>query len=197
MIENFYFILDYIKLSIDGNYVFAVIIFFIFLLFYNSISIPGSPIFMASSGYFFGIYAGFFISIVSIVFGSSIFFLISRYFLSKTFPNIYLKYSSKISKYILNSSYEYLIIFRMIPGTPLFIQNLCLSIVKINIFKFILSTFIGLSPSIFIIVFVGSKLNNLSSLKNIKVANIFSIEFLLFVSLIIFLLIVRIIYKKN
>ena len=85
----------------------------------------------------------------------------------------------------------------MIPGTPLFIQNLCLSIVKINIFKFILSTFIGLSPSIFIIVFVGSKLNNLSSLKNIKVANIFSIEFLLFVSLIIFLLIVRIIYKKN
>ena len=195
--EYFNFILDYIKLNVENNYFLSMLLFFIFLLFYNSISLPGSPVFMAASGYFFGLIIGFLISILSIVFGSTFFFLIARLVLKKIFPNIYLRYSNKISKYISNSSYEYLIIFRMIPGNPLMIQNLCLSIIGINITKFFITTFLGLTPSIFIIVFVGYKLNNIASLKNIKVENIFNIEFLLFILLIIFILIIRIFYKKK
>ena len=195
--EYFYFILDYIKLNIENNYSSSMIIFFIFLLFYNSISLPGSPIFMAAAGYFFGLLVGFLVSILSIVFGSTFFFLISRLLLRKLFPNIYLKYSNKISKYISNSSYEYLILFRIIPGTPLMIQNLCISITKVNVAKFFTTTFLGLTPSIFIIVYVGNKLNDFTSLNNMKVENIFSLEFLLFIIVIIFFLMIRIFYKKK
>jgi len=195
--EILYFILDNIKLIVDNNFFLSTFLFFIFLIFYNSFSIPGSLLFIAASGYFFGLYVGFVISIISVVIGSFIFFLTSKYLLKKLFPKIYNNFSNKINNYIKDSSFEYFIIFRIIPGTPLFIQNLCLSIINISIYKFIISTFIGLSPSIFLIVFIGNQVNNIKSLKELKVENIFSIEFLLFVFTLISLLIIRIFFKKK
>ena len=123
--NEFFVFLDFLNIYIDTNYNFSILIFFVFLLVYNTFSIPGNLIFVVSAGYFFGIYIGYIISILSIVLGSLIFFTVSKLFLKKLFTNIYDKYSSKINKYISNSSIEYLILFRMIPGPPLMMQNVC------------------------------------------------------------------------
>ena len=74
--DLFFFILDFIKLKIQFNYFLSLFLFTLFLLIYNSISLPGNLIFMLSSGYFFGLYTGFIISILTLVFGSLIFFLL-------------------------------------------------------------------------------------------------------------------------
>ena len=194
---EFYVFLDFLNIYIDTNYNFSILIIFVFLLVYNIFSLPGNLIFVASAGYFFGIYTGYLISILSIVLGSSIFFIASKLLLKKFFINIYNQYSSKINKYILNSSIEYLILFRMIPGPPLMIQNICLSILGINSIKFIFTSFIGLSPIIFISVYFGSKIKTIESIKNISINNILSRDFLIFISLMIFLLSLRIIFKKK
>ena len=132
----FYIFLDFIKLNIENNFILTFLLFFVFLLFYSAFSIPGSLIFIASTGYFFGIYFGFILSILSLVFGSLFFFIFSKFIFKKIFPNIYLKYFNKVNNYISKSTIEYLIIFRMIPGTPLMIQNLLLSfLVLFRIFK--------------------------------------------------------------
>jgi len=194
---EFYVFLDFLNIYIDTNYNFSILIFFVFLLFYNTFSIPGNLIFVVSTGYFFGIYIGYIISILSIVFGSFIFFTASKLLLKKIFINFYNKYSLKINRYISNSSIEYLIMFRMIPGPPLMIQNVCLSILKIHSFKFILTSFIGFSPIIFIAVYYGSKIKSYESIKNITMNSIISRDFLIFIALVIFFLSLRIVFKKK
>ena len=194
---EFYAFLDFLNTYINTNFNFSIFIFFIFLLFYNTFSIPGNLIFVVSTGYFFGIYMGYIISILSIVFGSFIFFTVSKLFLKKIFINFYNKYSLKINRYISNSSIEYLIMFRMIPGPPLMIQNVCLSILKIHSFKFILTSFIGFSPIIFIAVYYGSKIKSYESIKNITMNSIISRDFLIFIALVIFFLSLRIVFKKK
>jgi len=159
--------------------------------------VPGNLIFVASAGYFFGIYIGYIISILSIVLGSLIFFTVSKLFLKKLFTNVYDRYSTKINKYISNSSIEYLILFRMVPGPPLMMQNVCLSIVKISSIKFILTSFIGFSPIIFVAVYVGSKIKSLESIKNITMNSILSRDVLIIVGIMIFFLSLRIIFKKK
>jgi len=194
---EFYAFLDFLNTYINTNFNFSIFIFFIFLLVYNMFSIPGNLIFVASAGYFFGIYIGYIISILSIVFGSFIFFTASKLLLKKIFINFYNKYSLKINRYISNSSIEYLIMFRMIPGPPLMIQNVCLSILKIHSFKFILTSFIGFSPIIFIAVYYGSKIKSYESIKNITMNSIISRDFLIFIALVIFFLSLRIVFKKK
>ena len=130
--SEFYVFLDFLNIYINSNFYSSIIIFFIFVLVYKSFSMPGHLIFDVSAGYFFGIYVGYALSIISTVLGSLIFYTASKLFLKKIFINIYNRYSTKISKYIANSSIEYLILLRMIPGPPLMVQNLCLSILKIN-----------------------------------------------------------------
>ena len=194
---EFYAFLDFLNTYINTNFNFSIFIFFIFLLVYNMFSIPGNLIFVASAGYFFGIYIGYIISILSIVFGSFIFFTASKLLLKKIFINFYNKYSLKINRYISNSSIEYLIMFRMIPGPPLMIQNVCLSILKIHSFKFILTSFIGFSPIIFVAVYYGSKIKSYESIKNITMNSIISRDFLIFIALVIFFLSLRIVFKKK
>ena len=194
---EFYVFLDFLNTYINANFNFSIIVFFIFLLVYNMFSIPGNLIFVASAGYFFGIYIGYIISILSIVFGSFIFFTASKLLLKKIFINFYNKYSLKINWYISNSSIEYLIMFRMIPGPPLMIQNVCLSILKIHSFKFILTSFIGFSPIIFIAVYYGSKIKSYESIKNITMNSIISRDFLIFIALVILFLSLRIVFKKK
>ena len=82
--NEFFVFLDFLIIYIDTNYNFSILIFFVFLLFYNTFSIPGNLIFVVSAGYFFGIYIGYIISILSIVLGSLIFFTVSKLFLSET-----------------------------------------------------------------------------------------------------------------
>ncbi len=195
--EYFFFILDYINIKIENNYFESLIFFFLFLLIYNTFSLPGNGILMASTGFFFGILIGFIISIITIVLGSLLFFLFVSFFLKKIFPYTYAKYSNKINEYISNSSFEYLVIFRMIPGPPLMFQNLILSILKIDKIKFLMTSFLGLSPIAFLCVFIGSKLNNFYGLKTFNISEILSLEYLFFVIVILFFLFIRIIYRKT
>ena len=195
--DFFYFSLEFVKLNIENNFIFTFFCFFVFLLFYNALSMPGNLIFITSTGYFFGIYFGFILSILSLVLGSLFFFIFSKFFLKKIFPNIYLKYSNSVSHYISNSSVEYLIIFRIIPGTPLMLQNLCLSLLDIKKTTFVFTSLVGFSPIVFTAVFLGYQLNNIDNLKNISLADLFSKEFIVFIICIISFLIIKIFFKKN
>lgn len=195
--EIFLNFLNYIEINVEYNFIFTFLIFFIFLLIYNSFSIPGNPIFIATTGYFFGIYIGYFMSIITLVLGSLIFFIFFNFFIKKILPGIFYKYSNNIKNYISNSSLEYLIIFRMLPGPPLFLQNSILSFLNITKIKFILSTFIGFTPFVFFLVFIGNQFKDIDKLKKLSINDIFSFKFLIFLFFFIIFLLLRIRYKKK
>ena len=195
MLENFFLYINFINQNLENNYLIFSLIYFFSLIFFFSLSLPGSPILLITTGFFFGFYIGFIINIFSILIGSYFFVFFAKSFLKNFFNKLYVKFSYKLNKLIKNSSYEYLIIFRLIQGNPLFFQNLCLSFLNISKTKFLLTSFVGFSPVIIIYTYFGSKLLEIYEIKNIKYNDIFSKEFIFIILIFILLLIFRIIYN--
>ena len=101
-----------------------------------------------------------------------------------------------IDNYISKSTLEYLIIFRMIPGLPLLLQNIILSLLNISIYKFIIISLIGFSPIIFATVFIGNKIKDIQLIKELTTSDLLTWDFLFFIFLIVFMLFLRIKFKK-
>ena len=133
--------IEFINQYVNNYFYYSLVIFFIFLTIYCSLSIPGGVLLFIASGFLFEFYLGFLINLFSITIGSLFFFLFSKFILRILFPNLYRHYSEKVTNIIKDSSIEYLIVLRMIPGPPLLIQNLCLSILNISKTKFFYTSF--------------------------------------------------------
>ena len=195
MLENIFLYINFINQNLENNYLIFILFYFFSLIVFFSFSLPGGPILLITSGFFFGFYVGFFINIFSILIGSYFFVFFASSFFKIIFETLYVKFSNKLNKLIKHSSYEYLIIFRLIQGNPLFIQNLCLSFLNISKTKFIISSFVGFSPAIIIFTYFGSKLLQIYEIKNITYNDIFSKKFIFILIIFILLLIFRIIYN--
>ena len=122
---------------------------------------------------------------------------IGSLFFYSLYQKYYVKYSSTVDKYIKNSTIEYLIIFRLVPGTPLFIQNTLLSLLKISNFKFLFSTFVGATPLTLFCIYIGNQLNNLISLNRLTTKDILSNEIIIILFILIILILIRIFYKNK
>ena len=197
MIDYLLIILNYIQILILENYILALISYFLFCLFFFLLSLPGALIVTISSGFFFGFYIGFLINIISITIGSLFFIILSKHFFLNYLNNHFLKYTNKLNKIVKKSSYEYLILIRLIFGVPLIVQNLFISTLEISKFKFIVSSLIGFTPYFLIFTYVGDKVSNLLEIKYFSVKNIFSIEIIVILIILALILIFRIFYKIN
>jgi len=181
---------------IISNYYYSVLFYFIFSICFFTLSLPGGMIILISAGFFFGFIEGFIINLLSISFGSLLFILFSKTLLRKLFEKYYIKFSNKLTNYIQNSSYEYLILLRLVIGTPLIFQNICISLLNISKTKILISSFIGFTPLMLLCSYIGNYASNLIELKYFNLSNIFSLEILFIISGLIILIILRIYYKK-
>ena len=148
------------------------------------------------SGFFFGFLNGFLINIISISLGSLIFITFSNNLFKKLFNKAYNKYSKKISGYISSSSYEYLILIRLVVGPPLIFQNLCISLLDISKTKILISSVIGFSPLMFVFSYSGNHASNIIQLKEFTLSKLISFEILLVLIFLIILTLLKIFFKK-
>ena len=79
-------IIDLISSVNENNFWLAILVFASISLVYNSFSLPGNVVFILFSGFLFGTYIGYLISILTITLGSFNFFLISKLFFYNFFP---------------------------------------------------------------------------------------------------------------
>ena len=181
---------------VDTYYYFSFFLYFLIALFFFTFSFPGGLIVSLASGFFFGFIPGFFINILSTSLGSLIFINFSKTILNKTFKKYYSKYSEKLSIYIKDSSFEYLILIRLIIGPPLIFQNICISMLKVSNTKIFISSLIGFSPLMLLFSYSGSYASNIIKLKEFTFSKIFSTEITIILFILILFTIMRIIYKK-
>ena len=181
---------------VSTYYIYSFCLFFIFSTLYFTFSLPGGIIILLSSGFFFGFIGGFFLNIISICLGSLIFIIFSKTLLRGLFKKYYDKFSDKISKYIKSSSYEYLILLRLIIGPPLLFQNICISLLNISKTKILITSFIGFAPLMLLFSYLGSHVSNIIELKAFTIADIFTSEIIIIFVLIISILFFRIFIKK-
>ena len=201
MIDYILIILNYTQLLIEENYTLALMIYFLFCISFFFLSLPGGLIVTLSSGFFFGFYIGFLINLISITIGSLFFTVLSKYYFINYFNKYLSKYTDKLNKIIKKSSYEYLILIRLIFGIPLIVQNLFISTLEISKLKFIISSIIGFTPYFLIFSYAGDRISNLLEIKYFSIKNFFSIEIILvliiFTVIIIFRIFANINLKKN
>jgi len=181
---------------INTYYIFSFIIYFIFSIVFFMFSLPGGLIVLMGSGFFFGFLNGFLINITSISLGSLIFITFSNNLFKKLFNKAYNKYSKKISGYISSSSYEYLILIRLVVGPPLIFQNLCISLLDISKTKILISSVIGFSPLMFVFSYSGNHASNIIQLKEFTLSKLISFEILLVLIFLIILTLLKIFFKK-
>jgi len=181
---------------IESNYYFLFLLYFIFTIFFFSLSLPGGLLVSLASGFFFGFIPGFLINVLSTSLGSLIFIIFSKTILKKIFNKYYHKYSYKISKYIGNSSYEYLILIRLIFGPPLILQNICISLLNVSKTKILISSIVGFSPLTLLFAYTGSYISDIVKLKEFSVSEIFTFDIILIFTIIIILILFKIFYKK-
>ena len=181
---------------ISTYYIYSFCLFLIISILYFTFSLPGGIIILLSSGFFFGFIEGFFLNIISICFGSLIFIIFSKTLLRGLFEKYYVRFSDRLSKYINSSSYEYLILIRLIIGPPLLLQNICISLLNISKTKIFITTFIGFTPLMLLFSYLGSHVSNIIELKSFTIADIFTLEILIIFGLIILFIFFRIFFKK-
>ena len=181
---------------IELHFYLSFIIYFLISLIFFTFSLPGGVMISVSSGFFFGVIFGFFINVFSASFGSLIFIILSKSILKKLFQKYYIKYSEKLSSFIKKSSFEYLILIRLLFGTPLIFQNICISILNVSNFKIFISSIIGFTPYMLLFSYIGSYASNIFELKDFNVSEIFSLEIILILLILIFLIIIKILIKK-
>ena len=181
---------------VSTYYISTFCVFFIISTLYFTFSLPGGIIILLSSGFFFGFIGGFFLNIISICLGSLIFIVFSKTFIKGLFEKYYVKFSDKLSTYIKSSSYEYLILIRLIIGPPLLFQNICISLLNISKTKILITSFIGFTPLMLLFSYLGSHVSNIIELKAFTIADIFTSEIIIIFVLIISILFFRIFIKK-
>jgi len=181
---------------VSNYYIFSICLFFTISTLYFTFSLPGGIIILLSSGFFFGFIGGFFLNIISICLGSLIFIIFSKTLIKGLFEKYYVKFSDKLSTYIKSSSYEYLILIRLIIGPPLLFQNICISLLNISKTKILITSFIGFTPLMLLFSYLGSHVSNIIELKAFTIADIFTSEIIIIFVLIISILFFRIFIKK-
>ena len=195
MIDVIFNFLIQFDLLIKNNLELSLILYFLFSFLFFTFSLPGSLIIILASSFFFGFITGFIINITTIVLGSLCFFLFFKNIFKKYFNKQIEKFSDKLNKIIKKSSFEYLVLLRLIFGVPLFVQNLFLSTLNISKSKFIISSFIGFTPYFLLFSFIGNQFSDLIEIKEFQLSNILSFELILIFLLLIIFLLLRIFFK--
>ena len=195
MIDVIFNFLIQFDLLIKNNLELSLILYFLFSFLFFTFSLPGSLIIILASSFFFGFITGFIINITTIVLGSLCFFLFFKNIFKKYFNKQIEKFSDKLNKIIKKSSFEYLVLLRLIFGVPLFVQNLFLSTLNISKTKFIISSFIGFTPYFLLFSFIGNQFSDLIEIKEFQLSNILSFELILIFLILIVFLLIRIFFK--
>ena len=195
MIDVIFNFLFYLDLLITDNKTVSITIFFIFAFLFFALSIPGNLIIILSSSFFFGFIVGFLINILTIVLGSLCFFLFFKNIFKKNHNKYLSRFSNKFNSIIKKSSFEYLVLLRLIIGIPLFVQNIFLSTLDISKTKFIITTFLGFLPYLLFYSFVGDQISNLLDIRSFELRNFLSKEFIFIIIVLIIFLLLRIFFK--
>ena len=197
-LQNFFFNIEIIQNFILQNFFISVFIFIFIYSFLIMCNFPFASLLSMINGFLFGTWIGGIISIVGGTFGALGVFLIAKFFFLDFIKRNFLNKYSHIEDYFHKNDLELMMLIRIIPGIPFFLQNLILAGLGAHNKKFFYTTFIGLAPWSFIFGSVGQGLEEIFINKTeLNISLIAQPEYLIPIGLIALLIIVIILFKKK
>ena len=163
----------------------------------------GSPVALLA-GFIFGKWFGTIILVLGLSVGATILYIFGNYFLKEVIKEKFLDRFKNLEIKFKKSEFIFLLVYRFVGGIPFAIANVLPCLFNVKIFNFFWSTLIGIIPSTFLIVSIGSGIEKIIN-QNLEAPGLLEIIYspdiympmIAFVALIIVTIITRkIFYKK-
>ena len=120
----------------------------------------GSPLALFA-GFIFGKWFGLLFAVVGMTLGATLLYIFANFFLKEMIRDKFLNRFQKLEEKFRKSEFIYLLIYRFVGGIPFQIQNVLPCIFDVKVYNFFWSTFLGIIPSLFIVISIGSGLEEI------------------------------------
>ena len=151
---------DYFFKLKESNLIIISFIFLLLTIFWVLLLGFGSPVALLG-GFIFGKWLGTFLVAIGLTFGATIFYMIANFFFKNLIREKFLfKYQSLESKFKKNE-FMFFILYRFIGGIPFQIANLLPTLFNVSIKNYLIGTFLGILPQLFVMVSLGSGIENI------------------------------------
>jgi len=146
---------DYFYDLKNSNLLIISLIFFAFTVFFIFMLGFGSPVALLA-GFIFGKWLGTVIVVLGLSVGAFFLYMFTNFFLKDFIKEKFLyKFKSFENKFKKNE-FLFFLFFRFVGGIPLPIANILPVLFNVSIKNYFIGTFLGITPSIFIMVSLGS-----------------------------------------
>jgi len=155
---------DFIKLNKDiilkyknENFLFLTIIFFIFSIVWVLLLGFAMPL-LIFSGFVFGKWWGILIVLTSTTIGATLLYMLVGFFFREAIKEKLAPKFSKLKEFFIKNDILYFMSFRFIGGggSPYAVQNVLPILFDMSVKNYVIATFVGSLPSMFVIVALGS-----------------------------------------
>ena len=163
----------------------------------------GSPLALFG-GFIFGKWFGLLFTVIGLSIGATLLYIFANYFLKEMIRDRFLNRFQKLEEKFQKSEFLYLLVYRFIGGIPFQVQNVLPCIFNVRVYNYFWSTFLGMIPSLFIVISIGSGLEEIidQNLEAPSIADVLTsppiyIPILAFFALLVVTIICRSIFYKK
>ncbi len=145
----------------DSNYLLTVASFIGLYIMIVGFSLPGAAIATLTGGFLFGTALGTVINITGATSGAIVIFLAARMGLGDKLRERMDASDGLVAKFkkgIDENQWSMLFFIRLVPAVPFFVANLIPAFVGVPLYRFAISTFIGIIPGSLVLTSVGAGL---------------------------------------
>jgi uncharacterized membrane protein YdjX (TVP38/TMEM64 family) len=194
---------DYFYELRQTNLFFLGIVFIFFTALWVFAAGFGSPLALFA-GFIFGKWFGLLFAVIGMTIGATLLYIFANFFLKEMIRDKFLSRFKQLEEKFKKSEFLYLLIYRFVGGIPFQIQNVLPCIFDVKVSSFFWSTLLGMIPSLFIVISIGSGLeeiidNNLNapSMTELITSPSIYIPLIAFFCLLIITIFFRKVFYKN
>ena len=145
----------------DANYLLTAGLFILAYVIIVGFSLPGATIATLTGGFLFATFPGALFNVLGATIGATVIFLAARYGLGEKLA-AKMDASDGAVRKIKDGSDEIqwsmLFLIRLVPAVPFFVANLVPALVGVPLYRFFVSTFLGIIPGAVVYTSVGAGL---------------------------------------
>lgn len=145
----------------DGNFALASAAFIAAYVVIVGFSLPGATIATLTGGFLFGLFPGVLYNVSAATIGALGVFLAARAGFGADLAAKFEKSGGAVGRLqqgLRENEWSVLLMMRLVPAVPFFIANLIPAFVGTSVFRFAVTTFLGIIPGAFVFTSVGAGL---------------------------------------
>ena len=145
----------------DANYLLAVLVFMAVYIAIVAFSLPGATVATLTGGFLFATFPGALYNVTAATIGAAAIFLAARHGLGDRLAarmDASDGAVKRIKTAIDATQWEALFLIRLVPAVPFFVANLVPAFVGVPLWRFVVTTFLGIIPGAVVFTSVGAGL---------------------------------------